>query len=510
MPVRILVGIAGLASLAAYCEGRYFAPEDPVLHFDVLDHFTGRIAEAPPGRPLVLPGPDGVLGTEDDFPIPLLRGDVDLVVRAGTSELVGPIPTGPSSVQALAANNGLGSEVDFVVRAVPGWQTSPFDQPVEWSPSLEGNPVLVLAFADFDGDGRIGPSARDAIALDDEAEAAELVPVGMQMVSLENARASGRLRLLAGGPSARPFRIALTAIAFTGGTEPGFLGGVVPTGPALMTAMPFIPPNDRREIVDAGPAGPEPATPDRPLGLEIRHAFDPAPSDPVWGGELDLALDGTETSIDVVEVVSGPATHFGVAVSARNADYLQLDRRPVRLGLDDIGSSHPYEIAGRIHVADDGGDSEVALQIVPLDPLGSITDLPAPASVTLSTSGNVAIRWPDLDGDPFRETIVVSSAAGTPVVLDDRGGPHDDRLTDRLVLTSSGGGSQVDLVSPDPDVDDSGTVDAADAQAIALRTGLSVGDLVFEDRHDVDGNGRIERADELAAQARIGSTVSVP
>ncbi len=509
-PLRILVAAAAVATTAAYCESRMWAPEDPVLHYDVLDHFNGLVAEVLPQRPIVFAGLDGVLKTADDFQVHNLRGDIDLVVRAGVTNLSAPIAVAPPVTAAMFASDGLGSEVDFAVQAVAGWELNPLEHLATTSPSLEGNPVLVLAFGDLDADGRIGPTLRDGVVLDDEAEAAELVPIGMQMVTVSNARASGRLRLLAGAPSARPLRIALTAIAFSGPTDPGFLGGVVPIGTALMTALPFLPPADRSESIDAGPRGPEPATPDRPLGIEVEPAFAPDPSDPVWGGQLDLALDGSELSIDVVETVSGPATHVGIARSATEPDYVETAGRPVRTGVDELGVARPYEIAGRIHVPDDGGDSEVAIQIVPLDRLGNIADLATPASVTLSTGGIVVIRWPDLDGDPFRETLVVSSAAGTSVLLDDRGGVYDDRLSDALVLASPIGGSRVDLVLPDPDVNESGIVDRADADQVAVRRGLRLGDLAFEDRHDVDGNGRIEREDELIVRRRLQSTVTVP
>jgi hypothetical protein len=510
VPLRVLVAASAVASVAAFCESRMWAPEDPVLHQDVLDHFTGFVADAMPRRPMILAGPDGRRGTPDDFIVPDLRGDLDLVVRAGMTDLSAPIETTPPISTAVAAANGLGSEIDFAVQAVAGWELSPLEHLAATSPSLDGNPVLALAFADLDADGRIGPTLRDGIARDEEAESAELVPVGMQMVTFANARASGRMRLLVGSPAAHPVRVALTAIAFSGPTDPAYFGGVVPIGSTLMTALPFLPPYDRADSIDAGAQGPEPATPDRPLGVEIARAFDPDPADPLWGGLLDLALDGSETSIDVVESVSTQATHFGVARSAGEPDYVQTERRPVRTGLDELGNPHAYEIAGRIHVADDGRESEVAVRIVPLDRLGNVADLAVPSSVELTTHGIVVIRWPDQDGDPHRETVLVSSAAGAAVLLDDRGGAFDDPLADRLVVAAAGTGTQVDLILPDADVNDSGTVDQADADEVGLRIGLDLADVVFEDRHDVDGNGRIERADEIIVRDRLRSAVTIP
>lgn len=510
VPLRVLASLCAVATLAAFCEVWVYTPDDLVVHLDVLDPATNLAAEAAPARPIVLLGPDGVRGTADDFLVPGQRGDIDLVVRAGTTALSAPIATAPPTPIAVPAQNGLGAEIDFAVQAVAGFEPHPLEAVVKSSPSLHGRSVLVLAFPDLDADGRVGPTRRDGIAPDDEVEAAELVPVGMQLVTFSNAGASGRIRLLAAGPAGRPLRVALAAIALLGPTDPGFLGGVVPTGPALMTALPFLPPFDRSRAFDAGPQGPEPATPDRPLGIRMEAEFIPAPSDPTWGDQLDLAVDGSEISIDVVDVISGPATHFGVAKSAFDPDYVQTRSRQARPGLDDLGGSHPYEIAGRIHVADDGGDSRVALQVVALDRLGNVTDPSVPTSVALSTAGNAAILWPDVDGDPFSETVLVATAAGAAIVLDDRAGAYDDRLDDVLVISHPSGGSRVDLVSPDPDVDDSGLVDPQDVGLVVASIGARAGDPSFEDRYDVDGNGRIDRSDELIVRRRSGSLIAIP
>jgi len=517
LPLRGILAALAITLVATDCApvARLTLPSDQLLHLDWIewqDLFTSRVVQVPPGRPVILAGADGALGTADDTVVPGIVGDLDLVIRAGVTEIHGEIPAAAAGAVSEPSANGLGSEIDFVVTAVAGWVADPLSAPV-FSPSIEGNPLLVAAFADLDSDGRIGPTNADGDPLDLEVEEAELDPVAMQMVFVSGGRATGRLRLLAGGPTANPLRIVLAAAVYSGETQPDFFGGVVPFGPLLMTAVPFFPAFDPAEMIEggAGVNGPEPVDPGRPIGMELVPEFDADPNDPTWGEAFALRVDGSEASIDVVDAFSGETSRIGIALSARHPNYLQMNRRVVRPGLDANGNPHPYEIAERIYIADDGPASTVEARLVPLDALGSITDLSQMHLVKLSTGGVVEILSPDLDGDPYSENVVLSTASlGTPIVLGDGGGIFDDPLSDTLVIDSAFGGAIVELVLPDPDVNDSGVTDTSDLQEVLQMRGVRLGDLAFDARYDVDGNGRILDNDAALVASQLGFAVAVP
>jgi hypothetical protein len=178
--------------------------------------------------------------------------------------------------------------------------------------------------------------------------------------------------------------------------------------------------------------------------------------------------------------------------------------------LDDGGLPHPYEIAERITVPDDGPASEVDIRVVPLDRLGNITDLFEPEIVTLTTGGVVEILFPDTDADPYRETVLLSGAQGTTLRLGDPGGVFDDPLSDVLIIDSPIGGAIIDLVLPDPDVDDSGVVDGTDLAQVKAARGFEHGELFYLPRLDVNGDGRIDQKDELIVANLQGLEVATP
>ena len=74
---------------------RFVDAEDPLLSFDWRDALTGLIVEIGPGVPLILPGPDGELDSNDDEILLTIVGDVDLVVRSGLSGFGGALRLGP-------------------------------------------------------------------------------------------------------------------------------------------------------------------------------------------------------------------------------------------------------------------------------------------------------------------------------------------------------------------------------------------------------------------------------
>ena len=113
---------------------------------------------------------------------------------------------------------------------------------------------------------------------------------------------------------------------------------------------------------------------------------------------------------------------------------------------------------------------------------------------------------PDEDGDPFHETVVVSDARGVEVVLDDPGGTFDDPNDDFLRIEGAGGLMRVDAFLPDPDVDDSGIVDAVDRALVRAAEEYRI----FVPAFDLDGDGRVRGEDVAAVARHRGLVVPVP
>jgi hypothetical protein len=483
-----------------------------MLYLDEMADLV-RIAEIVPGVPWLKPGPDGRFGTSDDTsrsPI----GDVDVVVRAGMSDFSGPFPKtsplrGAVVPAALTEPFGEGQGIDFVVAASDGGIPAPSGTPVV-SPSLDGAPILVVAFEDLDGDGFVGVTNRDGDPTDASLEEAELIPVGRQVAIMAAGRASGRIAVEAGGPGAAPARIALTAAAWAGTFRPDFFGGNVPDGPAIMTRLPFLPTTTPSMVLEGGAQGPGPARPDSLIGAQIKPQFVPDPSSPLYGEAFTLPTDGSEPSTDIAVARSGAFSAFGIARRPDPKTYRALQLRPLRIGLDAAGHPAACEIVRALFVPDDGVATSTALSVVPLDRLGNITDAPAGSAVDLRTQGTLRIVSPDLDGDPTRERVVVDSARGTDIVVDDAGAAFDGADADVLLVDGGGTATMVSIVLPDPDVDDSGRVDDRDATAVGARTGSQLGDDVYDARLDLDGDGRIDSRDHAIVSAHLGETITVP
>jgi len=104
----------------------------------------------------------------------------------------------------------------------------------------------------------------------------------------------------------------------------------------------------------------------------------------------------------------------------------------------------------------------------------------------------------------------LSGAQGTILRLGDPGGVFDDPLSDTLIIDSPIGGAIIDLVLPDPDVDDSGVVDGNDLAQVKAARGLEHGELLYQPRLDVNGDGRIDAKDELLVSSLQGLVVTTP
>jgi hypothetical protein len=400
---------AGVIALNAACIDVGDA-SDPMFSGDPLVH--GRAVEMLPGVPWIGPGRDRKLGTDDDGISPFLVGDVDLAVRTGVAGIGAALPpTAPlrgALPEAIAEPFGAGVPIDFAATATTADGSTPVS-----SPSLADQPVLAVAFADLDGDGFVGVTSLDGDAADAPLEEAELVPVGRRFALAQASRAAGQLFVSVGGPAGAAPRVLVTAAAYTGPTDPAHFGGAVPTGPAVLAAFPFLPHTDPDRVIDGNLPGPAGA--DTRVGAEVEDVFEPDPA-AVYGEAFTLATDGSEPSVDVALARSGAALRFG---AVRAADPLDVgeDAR-LRPGLGAAGERVLYEMLDALALPAGGA---AAVRIVPLDRLGNVADLAAPAAVTLRTTGAARIVAPDGDGDPTLESFDVTDARGVAVTLDGQG-----------------------------------------------------------------------------------------
>jgi hypothetical protein len=488
---------------------------DPLLSMDVFDGLTWNAAEIVPNAPWIRAGRDRELGTPDDEIRPDVRGDIDLVLRSGGAAIGATIPApvasgAPSSWPlGVAEPFAEGTPIDFVVVPVDGHSGAPFGTPGA-PPYWNGMPVLVLAFADLDGDGFIGVTNLDGSAVDHALEEAEWSPVARRFAFGAAGQAEGSLQIGVGGPASAPARIVLGAAAWAGAFDPKFLGGNVPRGPAVMTRLPFLPILDPTKVLEGGANGPPPAGPDSLVGVEIRVAHAPDPNDSRVGESFTLRLDGSDPTIDAGRVRAGAASRFGVVRQPDPLTYLDLPARPLRPARAPGGARIAVEVLTRALVADDGGATRTAMRVVPLDRLGNVTDPAATTLVTLRTGGTVRIASPNSDGDPHAEIVTVSAAIGAAVELDDTGGALDDIDSDLLLIEAGDALARIELLLPDPDVDDSGTVDAADVDAIDAHRGERLGDPGFDPLFDLDASGRIDDGDVVIAEAQLGALVTIP
>ncbi len=488
-------------------------PNDALQSTDWYDLVLERTLELQPGEPLLAAGPDGELGTADDVLHAYIAGDLDLVVRSGIQGFSGPIPPptaltpGGAVPVAVAEPLGAGSTVDFVVVASDG-AAEPAYGNVASPAYLEGLPLLVLAFADLDGDGYVGVTNLDGDPLDNSVEEAELEPVGRRFAIASAGQAAGSLAVEVGGPPGAEIDVVLAAAGWAGPLDPGYMGGNVPKGPAVMTALPIKPRTDPLSILPGGASHtPLPSSPLDLVGVQISDLFTPDPA-AIYGETYTLELDALHPSNDRATLAAGGFSRFGIATTPDPTIFEAVAGRSLRRGLDAAGQPATFVVPNRVLVRDDGGAGETAVRVVPLDRLGNVSDLPAPALVSLVTQGGVRIVSPDVDGDPYFEELLVSDPRGVEVLLDDGGLTFDDADSDRLVVEGAGSLVAIDLVLPDPDVDDSGIVDAADQALVAAGSG-SVGEAA-DPRLDLDGNMRIDERDLALVTAWLGQSISVP
>lgn len=311
-PRRASVAVLALALMFLPTPG---LAASAVFDGDPVNATTGLPYEILPGKPLVRPGADGLLGTADDVVDTAIIGDVDLVVRAGALPAAAVIPppalaTGTAPTGVAGSRSAGGTEIPFTVFLSDGETGA--GRPAGHllaAADMDGMPVIVAAFADLDGDGTIGLTTHDAVGGSDlPFEVRELEPVGRAAALFSGGVARGSIAVRAGMPASQGgLTIALVALALTGPFDPTFFAGAIPSGPGITTALPFLPQRDLTRMIRdrAVPAGPNTT-----LQELVQFAAVPAPN------TYALALDGSEPTIDGAVVTSQPA----VRVSFRDSD----------------------------------------------------------------------------------------------------------------------------------------------------------------------------------------------
>ena len=492
-PFRVLLSVAVALSIAlalAGCvpssETDLIASGDPLAGDPIDPEEDEESAAIVPGAPWILPGPDEVFGTADDVFVPGVRGDIDLVVRVRPADFRQGFPP-PSPLRrplfpTVAMPFGWGLPISFAVVPSDGDPSLPAGRPVV-PDYFQGLPVLVLAFADLDGDGFIGRTHLDGETEDLALETLELYPVGRRYAVPRGNVAEGTLNVSVGRPGG--VRIALAAAALLGPFENPNLpcagchswpspaadrlfipliegGDVEPEGSFVMTHLPFLPDTDV-DYIDTG-RDLVPAHPDSRVAVQVEIALLPDPSDPRVGEAFTLPLDGSSPSIDVAVAYSGLARRAGLALPVDPVGWRPTAGRIVRPTVDAAGQHAVVEIVQRMELT-----APTEFRAVPLDDLGNVANWLTGGPVTLLASGGVQILEPDTDGDPSRETVLVSSPAGTPVRL----APTVPAAEGTVLLDGIGGISRVSfgpvstrflypsdvLFPPDDDGDGIGSTD---------------------------------------------------
>lgn len=379
-----------LASLLLLILANACPPDsDWITQGDPIDPDTGLIYEIVPGTPRIAAGPDGEFDTADDVIGPEV-GDIDLVIRSVASILGTIPPTAPlragGAIPTVLAEMALpGAGIPFTVAGSTG--VLPLASAAA-QPYFPGHPILVMAFADLDGDGYIGITLLDGDRLDFEIEEAELVPVARRYATVDSHVASGELFVPIGGPPGAELDIVLAAVTYSGPRLAGFLGGGVPVGPAIMTRLPFPP---QTALIDVVGDLPGQAGSNALVGPEIKPLVDPDPANPRIGEAFTLRLDGSQPSIDLARVESREFVRFGFGLRPDLLTYSHMASRPLRPGLGDAGERVVYEMLHHLTIPDDGPAGSTTLRILPIDRMGNIAALPHSVTVELVASGSIQI-----------------------------------------------------------------------------------------------------------------------
>jgi hypothetical protein len=407
------------------------AQAQAVFSGDPIDPGSGQPYTILPGLPLVLPGADGSFNTGDDIINTGLIGDVDLVVRSNHDFAGGTIPAPAAGIAAAPSvvpgglYSGAGTEVDFQAILSDGATTPPAGNAAT-SADLDARGVFVMAYADLDGDGVIGPWDGDGAA-DDQLELQEVyTPVGRQVAVLQNGVASGSIGVTLGAPaSAGGLGVLLVAGAATGSVAPIYLDG-----PWIATRLPFMPPIDAEDVVGHGGGIREP-NPDELVEIKIdvefapEDIFLPAPGHPTLASAYAIPTDGSSVTNDVVRSESSAAAGVAIGRAVDPSSYTAAPKRRLFPIVDDGGARLVVQAIDLLVLDDDGPGNGSDLWVYPADLLGNAADPLIPLAVTLEVGPALRISSPDTNGDPRTEDFVFSGPEALPITVDDAGGAND-------------------------------------------------------------------------------------
>ncbi len=410
----------------------------PVFSGDPIDPLSGQPYVVLPGAPLLYPGADERWGGGDDVVQPGTRGDVDLVIRSvAFADAFPAAAAGVASAPVLIAGGaptGDGSDAFFQLALSDGAATPAAGHPLT-GPELNGRGALVLAYADLDGDGFVGPRSADGDA-DAELELQEaLTPIGRQVALLTGGAASGDIAVSLGAPaSAGGLGVVLTAAALTGPSAPIYLDG-----PLVATLLPLLPPVDITRITGNNPPPPDPEyLVDIELEVDANRWFVPAPGDVAPGDPFAIPLDGSSVSVDLLQARAGAAVGAALARPLDTAFTASLTRR-VLPAVGAGGARLPVESITALPLADDGAGNGVTLALFPADRLGNPTDpAAAPMVVELRAGPGLALLAPDSDADTSRETVTFDDAEVVLLTLDDAGAAGDGGGLADLIASTGG------------------------------------------------------------------------
>ncbi len=481
----------------------------PVFAGDPCDPVTGPYPMQP-GLPLVLPS-KGPLGRWSDGPPIItnsLTGDVDLVVRVGTfaSETQIPAPAGSAGNPVLVQNtaggggNSQGAPVPFTVFVTDGPGAFPYGAPLA---GLDQRPLAVFAYADLDGDGRIGPTDTDGSA-DNELQKQEAIAhVGRQVGQIAADRFTNQLAVRIGAPASMGgLRVALVAGMYTG-DDPGRLWS---NGTPIFTNWPFFPPLDPMAVVWLDE--PNPPDPNGPniLFYQPSEFLLPEPDTAGLAEKFAVPVDGTNATVDQFVSLSGPAIGVRLFREVSQSSFVASSRMVVRPAPATTGSSRRLVTpAGEVALRT---GRNVILRLMPVDALGNIAD-PDPSGVParLSAEGGLRILQPDADGNPFEETVNVLTARGISIKIGSDGVEGRARVTvydappavpigldQALVFANQSGDVDTDDDGVLDDGDGSGTIGDHPCTAADVKNSVPCDDNCLQDvnpsQNDSDGDGQ--------------------
>ncbi len=417
----LLAAVLLLGASSANAQGVCTTAPYAVLAGDVCDPDTGYLPLMP-GLPLILPstGVNGLWTDGEPSIDPSVSGDVDLAVRVGdlslSSEVPPPAGQGGSSLLSFTAgggSTGQGVEVPFTLMLTDGPGASAYGSVLS-GVELDDRACAVYAFADLDGDGVIGVSNADGSA-DNEVEKQEaFAHVGRQVGPLWD----GRFVSSVGIQVAAPASMGGLVVKLTGGAYTGSdLSIIWSDGTPIFTAWPFFPPLSPGEIIRLNDPNPPNPYGRNMIQFDPQDFFLPAPDHPVLGSPFALSVAGDEPTTDQFISVSGPPVGARLFQEIDYSGFQASSRMLIRPAPSSDGSTRVL-----VTPADDlslPGSSVMRLRLLPVDILGNVADINGGRIlVKLQATDGLAIVDPDVDGDPFIESVELGGATGVAITLD--------------------------------------------------------------------------------------------